>query len=96
MSSNRSIREALTRFDLFRNKTNQGRELVNNPQLYQDVIYKMSKFLQCIHMSIRYNAIFGTEHLNDGIMEAAVRNSNVGGCANAGKFTRGNVISSDE
>ncbi len=71
-------------------------KLVNNPQLYQDVVYKMGKFLQCIHRSVRYNAIFGTEHLNDGIMEAAVRNSNVGECANAEKFTRGNVISSDE
>ncbi len=68
--------------------------MVNNPQLYQDVIYKMSKFLHCIHMSIRYNAIFGTEYLNDDIMEAAVHNFIVGACANAGKFTRGNVISS--
>ncbi len=66
--------------------------MVNNPQLY--LVYMMGKFLQCIHMSVRYNAIFGTGHLNDGIMEAAVRNSNVGVCANAGKFTRGDVISS--
>ncbi len=55
---------------------------------------RWASFSNVFYMSIRYNAIFGTEYLNDGIMEVAVHNSNVGGCANAGKFTRGNVIPS--
>ena len=41
--------------------------------------------LACTNTSDRYNAIFGTDDLNYGMLKGAVMDSSVGGCANAQK-----------
>ncbi len=55
----------------------------------------MNRFGKHVRMSPSYNAIFDTEHLTDGMIQAAIRNHNVGGCANSRKVVHGNAVPTD-
>ncbi len=47
----------------------------------------MKNMLACANTSNRYNAVFGTDNLNHGMLRGATMDSSVGGCANAVKRT---------
>ena len=68
---------------LSKQKTKQSRNLINNPRIYEDVANGVKNMLVCANTSDRYNATFGTDDLNHGMLKGAIVDSSVGGCANA-------------
>ena len=68
---------------LSKQKTKQNRDLLNNPRIYQDIADGVKNMLACANTSDRYNATFGADDLNHGMLKGAVMDSSVGGCANA-------------
>ena len=66
---------------LSRQKTKQSRNLINNPRIYEDVANGIRSILACANTSERYNATFGMDDLNCGMLKGAIMDSSVGGCA---------------
>ncbi len=56
---------------MLRQKTRQSRELLNNPRIYEDVADGAKNMLACANTSDRYNATFGPDDLNCGMLKAA-------------------------
>ena len=54
---------------LLRQKTKQSRNLINNPRIYEDVANGIRNMLACASTSDRYNATFGTDDLNHGMLK---------------------------
>ncbi len=69
--------------------------MVNDPRLYQGVVSGMRGFLAPLMRPAGRNAVFGVDALNRGMLGAALRDSSVGGCANAAKAVHGRAAPSD-
>ncbi len=69
--------------------------MVNNKRLYQDVVTGLCPMLSCTTMPGHHNTIFDINTLNAGIINAAIQDSSVGGCANARKSLGGRKEPSD-
>ncbi len=59
--------------------------MVNDPRLYQGVVAGMRGFLAQLMRPAGRNAVFGAGAPSRGMLGAALRDSSVGGCANAAK-----------
>ena len=78
-----------------RQKTNQDRSMLNDARLYLGVVSGLESLLSCVRMPEGRNAIFGSGDLNRCMMGATIRDSSVGGCANASKEAAGSAVPSD-
>ena len=60
------------------------RDMRNNGRIYEDVakILKES-IVSCAKVSKRYNATYGEDDFNDGMLQAAMLDASVGGCSSA-------------
>ena len=60
------------------------RDMRNNGRIYEDVakILKES-VVSCAKISKRYNATYGEDDFNDGMLQAAMLDASVGGCSSA-------------
>ena len=66
---------------LSRQKTKQDCDLLNNSRIYPDIANGIKNMLSCANTSDRYNATFGTDDLNHGMLKKTIMDSSVGICA---------------
>ena len=63
--------------------------MLNDARLYQDVARGLESLLACIRMPEGRNTVFGSRDPSRQMTNAAVRDSSVGGCANAARRSNG-------
>ena len=67
-------------------KTRLGRDLRNNPAIFQDVLESLDLGMStCIRTSDRHNAVYGTGEFNACMVHACASNGQVAGCAESAK-----------
>ena len=67
----------------------------DDPRPYQDAASGLESFLACIRMPESHNTVFGSEDPDRQMTNAAMRDSSVGGCANASERRNGSTPPSD-
>ena len=60
------------------------RDLRNNPRIFESVEKSLKDgIVSCARISDRYNATYGKDNFNSGMLQAAMLDASVGGCGAA-------------
>ena len=69
---------------MFHQKDRLRRDLKNNPRIFESVRKSLKDgIISCARVSDRYNATYGKDDFNSGMLQAAMLDASVGGCGAA-------------